>query len=84
MCTNGVNALQLRASIEQVNEAVALCHRWTHRSYHSAENGLLAQTAAALQQAQGLLDEARALLDEAAELAERESAAADPTSVQLV
>ena len=84
MCSNGVNALQLRAGIEQIGEAVALCRRWTHRSYHSAENGLLPKTAATLEQAQGLLDEVRALLDEAAELCERESAAADPSSVQLV
>ncbi|MDR3136041.1 MAG: hypothetical protein LBU07_01185 [Coriobacteriales bacterium] len=84
MCSNGVNTLQLRATIEQINEAVALTRRWTHRSYHSAENGLLPKTAGALQQVQSLLDEARALLDEAGELAEREGTAADTASVQLV
>ena len=75
MCTNGVNAQQLKGSVEQIDEAVALCRRWTHRAYHSADDSGLAKTAASLQKAQSLLDDVRALLDEAAELVEDESAA---------
>lgn len=74
MCTNGVNANQLKGTIEQVDEAVALCRRWTHRAYHSADDSALTKTAASLQKAQSLLDEVRALLDEAGEYVEREAA----------
>ncbi|MDR1359203.1 MAG: hypothetical protein LBJ48_07645 [Coriobacteriales bacterium] len=84
MCTHGVNANQLKGTIEQVDEAVALCRRWTHRAYHSADDGRLTRTAASLQQAQGLLDEVRALLDEAGELVEKESALAPDVSVTAV
>jgi len=84
MCTNGVNADQLQGSIEQIDEAVALCRRWTHRAFHSAEDGELAKTADKLSKAQSLLDEVRALLDEAAELVEKESAAAPGVTVKAV
>ncbi|MDR2672237.1 MAG: hypothetical protein LBC35_02885 [Coriobacteriales bacterium] len=84
MCTNGVNAGQLKAAIEQIDEAVALTRRWTHRSYHSAEDGQLEKSATTLQKAQGLLDDVRALLDEAAELVERESAQVGDVRVSLV
>jgi len=83
MCTNGVNATQLKAAIEQIDEAVALTRRWTHRSYHTADNGLMAKTAAKLQQAQSLLDEVRALLSEAGDLSEEEAGASN-VSVNLV
>lgn len=83
MCTNGVNANQLKGSIEQVDEAVALCRRWTHRAFHSADDSQLTKTAATLKQAQELLDEVRALLDEAGEQVERE-AANSGVSVNLV
>jgi len=73
MCTNGVNAPQLQGTVEQIDEAVALCRRWTHRAYHSAEEAELSRSASALLKAQGLLDEVRALLDEAGELIEKEA-----------
>jgi hypothetical protein len=85
MCTNGVNAGQLRAAIEQVDEAVALCRRWTHRAYHQADDGLMPKTAAKLKAAQELLDEVRAALGEAADLAEGETVAGSPgVTVNLV
>jgi len=84
MCTNGVNALQLSASVEQIDEAVALCRRWTHRAYHSAADAQLDRTAASLEAAQGLLDQVRALLDEAKELVEKEARAADAVTVKAV
>lgn len=67
MCTNGVNTNQLEASITQIDEALELDRKWTHRLYHLAESG--AQTAAAdkLRAVQQLLDEARALLRDASE-----------------
>lgn len=83
MCTNGVNANQLKGTIEQIDEAVALCRRWTHRAFHSAEDGQLKKTSQSLKEAQGLLDEVRALLDEAGEQVEKE-AADSGVSVNLV
>ena len=84
MCTNGVNADQLKASIEQVDEAVALSRRWTHRCFHSAEEGTLPKTAAKLKEAQSLLDEVRALFEEAGDIIDRESVAAGNVTVELV
>ena len=83
MCTNGVNAAQLKGTIEQIDEAVALTRRWTHRCFHSAEDGQLEKTAGKLKEAQGMLDEVRALLEEAGEIVEREAAASNVT-VELV
>ena len=84
MCTNGVNANQLRGTVEQIDEAVALCRRWTHRAYHSADDSQLAKTAATLSKAQGLLDDVRALLDEAGELVEKEAVDASGVTVKAV
>jgi hypothetical protein len=83
MCTNGINVTQFKATIEQIDEAVALSRRWTHRAYHTAESGQQEKTAARLHEAQALLDEVRALLSEAMDLAEEE-AAASGVSVSLV
>ncbi|MDR0501081.1 MAG: hypothetical protein LBG97_07600 [Coriobacteriales bacterium] len=83
MCTNGVNAGQLKASIEQIDEAVALTRRWTHRGFHLAESGGLVKTTAKLKEAQSLLDDVRALLEEACELAENEVASVSSDSVTV-
>lgn len=65
MCVNGVNTNQLKSTIEQIDEAVALTRRWTHRLYHLADDGGQDRTAKALKEVQGLLDEARAALTDA-------------------
>ena len=84
MCTNGVNSAQFKASIEQIDESVALTRRWTHRCFHTADDAQLPKTASRLQAAQSLLDEVRALLSEASDLAEEEEAATANVSVSLV
>jgi hypothetical protein len=84
MCTNGVNVTQFKATIEQIDEAVALTRRWTHRAWHTADGGQQTRTADRLREAQGLLDEVRALLSEAADTVEEEAAAASGVSVNLV
>ncbi|MDR1082514.1 MAG: hypothetical protein LBL27_01425 [Coriobacteriales bacterium] len=84
MCTNGVNTTQFKATIEQIDEAVALTRRWTHRAYHTADGAQHKQTAAKLQEAQSLLDEVRALLSEAGDICEEEAAATSGVSVNLV
>jgi hypothetical protein len=83
MCTNGVNVTQFKSTIEQIDETVALTRRWTHRAYHTADDGQQEKTAARLHEAQTLLDEVRALLSEAADLTEKE-AASFGVSVNLV
>ncbi|MDR1015013.1 MAG: hypothetical protein LBL86_08585 [Coriobacteriales bacterium] len=83
MCTNGVNVTQFKATIEQIDEAVALTRRWTHRAYHTADEGQQPRTAATLREAQGLLDEVRALLSEAGDTIEAEAASAPGVSVHL-
>ncbi|MDR2108576.1 MAG: hypothetical protein LBP28_03835 [Coriobacteriales bacterium] len=84
MCTNGVNTNQLKATIEQIDEAVALTRRWTHRAFHSAEDAQLVKTAAKLKAAQTLLDDVRAALEEATDIVEREDASATTATVALV
>ena len=74
MCTNGVNTGQLRAGIQQVDEAVALTRKWTHRLYHLSDDGGQANTAAALQKVQSLLDEARAVLSDASDAVDEDAA----------
>ena len=84
MCTNGINTNQFKAAIEQIDEAVALTRRWTHRCFHSAEDAQMEKTAAKLKAAQGLLDDVRALLEEAGDIVERETAASSNITVELV
>lgn len=67
MCTNGVNTNQLKATIEQIDETIALTRRWTHKLYHLADDGGQDRTAAVLKAVQGLLDETRALLTDASD-----------------
>ncbi len=74
MCDNGVNTGQLRSSIQQIDESVALSRRWTHRAYHLADGGSMPKTAAKLEEAQKLLDEARSMLAEAMDTVEDEDA----------
>jgi hypothetical protein len=84
MCTNGVNTAQFKSAIEQIDEAVALTRRWTHRAYHTADDAQQKRTAAKLHEAQSLLDEVRALLSEAGDAAEKDAADAPEVSVRLV
>ncbi|MDR0347254.1 MAG: hypothetical protein LBH56_02640 [Coriobacteriales bacterium] len=84
MCTNGVNINQFKATIEQIDEAIALTRRWTHRAYHAADDAQQPKTAQTLHKAQCLLDDARALLSEAADTVEQEAAASAGVSVSLV
>jgi hypothetical protein len=83
VCTNGINVTQFKATIEQIDEAIALTRRWTHRAYHTADDGQQEKTAARLHEAQTLLDEVRAQLSEAMDLLEQEAATSTVT-VNLV
>ena len=84
MCTNGVNTNPLSATIEQIDETVALVRRWTHRSYHLAVDGQMGRTAEQLRKIQGMLDEVRSALDEAGDLLEKDDAEQNDVAVKLV
>jgi hypothetical protein len=84
MCTNGVNTSQLKGTIEQIDEAVALCRRWTHRAFHSADDAQFAKTADKLKEAQGLLDDVRALFEEASDIVEDEAVEVSGATVTAV
>lgn len=83
MCTNGVNTSQLDANLEQIDELVALCRRWTHRNYHLADDASMERTAKALKEAQAGLDDVRAALDDARRAVERDGSDASGVSVNL-
>ncbi len=74
MCTNGVNTQQLKDTVTQIDETVALTRRWTHRMYHLADNGNMERTAKQLQQIQSTLDDVRSMLDEAQDAIDRDDA----------
>ena len=74
MCTNGVNTQQLKDTVTQIDETVALTRRWTHRMYHLADNGQMERAAKQLQKIQFALDDIREMLDEAQDAIDRDDA----------
>ena len=84
MCANGVNTQQLKDTVTQIDETIALTRRWTHRLYHLADNGQMTKTAKKLQGIQNMLDEVRAELDEVQDVIDREDAQSSGVTVDLV
>lgn len=74
MCANGVNTQQLKDTVNQIDETVALTRRWTHRMYHLADNGGMERSAKQLQKIQAALDDVREMLDEAQDAIDRDDA----------
>lgn len=83
MCTNGVNTNQLKGTLVQIDETVALCRKWTHRMYHLANDGQMTDTAAKLAGIQSQLDELRASLSDCQDIVDEEDGNLDVT-VELV
>ena len=83
MCTNGVNTNQLKDTITQIDETVALCRKWTHRMYHLADNGQMERSAKALAAIQSQLDDVRAALSDAQDAVDADDAESGVT-VELV
>ena len=75
MCSNGVNTNQLKSTIKQIDDEVALMRRWTHQLYHLADGGQMPKTAAKLQEIKGAFDDIRALLTDAGDLADEDDEA---------
>jgi GTP1/Obg family GTP-binding protein len=65
VCENSVNIPQLKISIAQVDDAVALAQQWLEQLHHLADNGKKAETSADLAQANVLLGEARGRIESA-------------------
>ena len=65
MCENSVNVPQLKISIAQVDDAVALAQQWLEQLHHLADHGKKSETSADLAQANVLLGEARAKIERA-------------------
>ena len=74
MCANGVNTHQLKDTVTQIDEAIALTRRWTHRMYHLADNGQMERSSKQLQKIQNALDDIREMLDEAQDAIDRDDA----------
>ncbi len=84
MCTNGVNTSQLQSTIDMIDEAVAMIRRWTHKSYHLADDAQMERTAEHLKRAQSMMDDLRAELDETRDALEKDDNALSNVDVKLV
>jgi hypothetical protein len=65
VCENSVNIPQLKISVAQVDDAVALAQQWLEQLHHLADHGKKADASAELAQANVLLGEARAKIERA-------------------
>ena len=65
MCENSVNIPQLKISIAQVDDAVALAQHWLEQLHHLADHGKKSETSTDLAQANVLLGEARGRIESA-------------------
>ena len=83
MCENSVNVPQLKLSVGQVDDAIALSQQWLEQLHHLADHGKKPEASAELAQAGVLLGEARAKLDEAIAALEGRTSSPDVT-VELV
>lgn len=83
MCENSVNVPQLKISVAQVDDAVALAQQWLEQLHHLADHGKRAEVSAELAQANVLLGEARGKIERAIEALDGRSAESGIT-VELV
>jgi hypothetical protein len=83
VCENSVNIPQLKVSVGQVDDAVALAEQWTEQLHHLADHGKKHDASVELAQATVLLGEARARLESAIDALDGGSASSDVT-VELV
>ncbi len=83
MCESGINVEQMRMSIGQVDDAVALAQEWLEKLHHLADHGHKHDTSAALAQADVLLADVRGRLERASAALETEGSS-DEVTVELV
>lgn len=65
VCENSVNVPQLRISVAQVDDTVALAQQWLEQLHHLADTGKKPAASAELAQANVLLGEARGKIEAA-------------------
>jgi hypothetical protein len=82
VCENSVNIPQLRVSVGQVDDAVALAQQWLEQLHHLADHGKQHDASVDLAQANVLLGEARAKLSDAID--SLEGNASSDVTVELV
>jgi hypothetical protein len=83
MCENSVNVPQLRLSVGQIDDAIALAQQWLEQLHHLADHGKEHEASAELAQAGVLLGEARDRLTASINALEGRSGSSDVT-VELV
>lgn len=67
MCEGGVNVPQMRFSIGQVNETLALAQEWAEQLHHLADHAHQTEASKELAQVTVMLGEAREKLEAAAD-----------------
>jgi ssRNA-specific RNase YbeY (16S rRNA maturation enzyme) len=67
MCEGGINAPQMRFSIGQANETLALTQEWLEQLHHLADHAHRAEASKELAQVTVMLGEAREKLELASE-----------------
>jgi hypothetical protein len=82
MCENSVNVPQLKISVGQVDDAIALSQQWLEQLHHLADHGKKPEASAEIAQASVLLGEARGRLQSA--INELEGLASSDVTVELV
>jgi len=65
MCENNLNVPQLKLSVGQVDDAVALAQQWLEQLHHLADHGKQHDASVELAQANVLLGEVRGKLQDA-------------------
>jgi hypothetical protein len=83
VCENNVNVPQLKLSIGQVDDAIALSQQWLEQLHHLADHGKKHDASVELAQADVLLGEARGKLEAALQALEGSAGSPDVT-VELV
>jgi hypothetical protein len=83
MCENSVNIPQLKVSVGQVDDAIALSQQWLEQLHHLADHGKKPEASAEIAQAGVLLGEARSRLQDAIDALEGRASSHDVT-VELV
>jgi len=82
MCESGINVGQLKISVGQSDDALAMAQQWLEQLHHLADHGKRPEVSAALAQANVLIGEARSRLDDAID--KLEGPAPSETTVELI
>jgi hypothetical protein len=65
VCENSVNVPQLKLSIAQIDDSIALSQQWLEQLHHLADHGKKVEVSTELAQANVLLGEARGKIERA-------------------